>query len=1164
MIGSVSSGQNLNVKPVKVSNLNYDKCMIKIKHLGLKKANIRRTCRIMRVFFLFFMLGIGFCFSNNSYSQSTKISLNLKNKTVKQVFSEIEKNSEFIFFYQDDIIDVNRRVTVNADNETIEQVLDEILSATGNTYFVSDRSIYIIKKGSDDIAYEEDVVQQQKKQVSGKVVDKDGEAIIGANIVEKGTTNGTVTDVDGRFSLSVGNDAVLQISYIGYLTKELLIDKNSNSKVDVVLQEDTQSLEELVVVGYGTQKKINMTGAVESIDVAKVSESRPVTSLSAGLSGLSSGLYVNQGGAQPGSDGATLLIRGQGTLNDSSPLVIIDGMEGNMNNLNPQDVETISILKDAASSSIYGSRAANGVILITTKKGKAGSLKMNYNAFFSSVKPSNLIETVSNYADYMELINEGYKNTDPNAKQIFSQEMIDLWRENEKGDQLKYPNTDWTKEVFQNNLIQNHNLSFSGGTEKIRFYGSVAYLNNPGIIERSTYERFTGRLNLDADIKPWLTLGMNVNGIVGNTDIGTQSISSVFTYAAASSPGMVLRAPDGRYGSKNNPEESSQLNNVLAILNNKDGEIKNKRFTGRLFGALRPIKGLSLEGSFNFNFTDRVESTRPVFNDLWDFLTDQIVESGGGETYVNNTDVQDEFYTMDVVAKYENTLFDKLNYNIMLGASQESYKWWSLTGRRYDLIDMSLKVLNAAVGDANAWGSADDWAMRSYFTRLNLNWDEKYLFEFNLRRDGSSRFNKTNRWGTFPSFSGGWRINKEGFMEDIHMIDNLKLRFSWGALGNNSVGNYEYQSLYTDMNYILNNQVIVGFGQSSLANANLTWESTYVSNIGIDFGLLKNKLTGSVDIFDKTTKNILINLPAPLVVGNYSIPKQNSASVRNRGIELSLGWNDRIDDFQYYIGGNFTYIDNKIVKFKGEEKSISDTNLLLEGYPINVQYVLAVDRILQTEEDMAIVQKMIDNAPLDEDGKKRNPFAAYGKPELGDFLYKDMNNDGIINDDDRYMVGHGTAPRITYGVNMGFDWKNIDFAILIQGNAGLKVHWSDMYYRPVVNWGYQINKEIAEGRWYEGRTDATYPRLLNDSKTINMRPSDFWVQDKSYMRLKNIQLGYTIPKEISGKLSLESARIYGSMENYFTFTKYKGFDPEVSGTNYPTLKQVLFGVNLTF
>lgn len=1016
-----------------------------------------------------------------------------------------------------------------------------------------------------------------QQTVKGKVVDESGNPISSATVQVKGTNIGTKTENDGSFELTgVSNNATLQISSVGYTTKDIVI--QGNDFLTITLDPSSTDLEAVVVVGFGTQRKENLTGAVASIQMSDVVESRPITSLSAGLAGQAPGLSVTQGSGRPGSDGGTLRVRGQGTLNNANPLVVIDGVVGDMNLINPQDVESISVLKDAASASIYGSRAANGVILITTKRGRNNEFKVIYNNYFSSQKPSNVMTMVSNYANYMELINEGYKNGDPNANPIFSQEKIDLWRNNENGDPLLYPNVDWVESLFQNKISQNHNLSFTGGSDKIKFFGSYGLLDNPGIVEQATYKRHTGRINLEADIKPWISLGANINGVVSKTMIGTNLINDVFLYAAASTPGMVLRSPDGRFGAPNNPEDDPQSNNILHRLYAQKGDINKNRFVSRFFAKLKPIKGLTVEGSYTYTYNDDFIYSQPVFNDRWNFLTNSIASAGTGRSSVTNQSVKTYRYYMDGVAKYENSAADnRLKYEVMVGASQEYLKDGWFSASKLDLIDPSLSVLNAATMDASASGNITDWAMRSFFGRLNLSWDDKYLLEANLRTDGSSRFmSGKSRWGTFPSASVGWKISSEDFY-DVNWMPTLKFRASYGSLGNNGtiddvffynsgINNYEYQTLYSSANYILNNQLFVGFAQTGLSNSLLTWESTNVFNLGLDFDLFDYKLGGSIDVFDKTTNNILINLPAPMVVGDASIPRTNAAKVRNRGIETNLTYRDQIgDDFKFNIGGNFTFIDNKVLKFKGDDRSISGSNLLQEGYAINTQYILLTDRIIQTDSDLQLVEDMINNAPIDPSTNQQvNPFAAYGKPEKGDLLYIDSNGDGILNDDDRVPVGHGTAPRINYGFNVGFDYKGFDFNVFLQGSAGNKVVYTDLHYTPTVRWGYQLNKEIIDGRWTEGRTDATYPRLLPYTDTRNNKNSDFWLQSKAYMRVKNIQLGYTFPNHLTERIAVQNLRVFGSMENFWTFTNYKGFDPEVSGTNYPTMKQVVFGIGLTF
>jgi TonB-linked SusC/RagA family outer membrane protein len=1017
---------------------------------------------------------------------------------------------------------------------------------------------------------------QQPLSVSGAVVDVNGDPLPGVNVTVKGTMTGVISNASGNYTVTVPNrDAVLVFSFVGYATQEVTV--GDRTDIPVTLAEIAQEIEEVVVVGYGVQKKVNLTGAVSSVDMRKMTENRPVTSLSAGLAGLAAGVFVNQTSGRPGYEGATIRIRGQGTLNNSDPLVVIDGVVGNMNDINPQDVESISILKDAASSSIYGSRAANGVILVATRKGREGTANVTYNGYMAAQNVANKLNIVSNYADYMELYNEGMKNS--GLTPVFSQAKIDEWRRAGDSDPVKYPNTDWQDEAFRQGWLQNHTISISGGTDKIRYFVSGNYLQNPGLMENSGYDRISVRANLDANVKPWLTIGVNAYGYRGKADLGQDDENKGWAYLLATTPGMCLRAPDGRYGGVNNSEDDVQsaTNNILRVLNSAKGDRTTNKIVSRFFGQLKPMKGLSIEGSFTYDFANTYHYYQPVFIDLWNFYENVIQTSGTGRTSVSNGDEKWVRQQMDGIARYE-TNVGRLNIHAMLGASQESYRYNWFTASKLDLTAPELTELNAATADASAGGNYTNWAMHSYFGRLALNWAEKYLLEANLRIDRSSRFAPgSTRSGIFPSFSAGWRLSEEAFLQEVSWLDNLKLRLSYGGLGNNTMGNkrdddgnYSWQQFYMAQNYVLNNAVQIGFAQTALSNALLTWETTYVSNAGVDFGLLRSRLNGSIDLFVKNTAGILIDLPAPLVHGNASIPRKNAAEVRNAGIEMNLTWNDKIGKVGYSVGGNFSYIKNKVTKFKGSEPSISGTDMILEGEPINVQYVLPVDRLVQTDEDLAAVQAMIDNNP--------DAFASYKRPEKGDFLYKDVSGvgadglpdgipDGKITDADRVKIGNGTNPVVTYGFHFGLNWNGFDFSCLLQGVGGLTVYWGGQdaaAFWPQVRRGNQLNKTITDGRWYKDRTDAIYPRLLEFSDNRNRVPSDFWLQDKSYMRVKNIQLSYTLPRRLSQKILLETFRIYAGIDNALTFTQYQGLDPEVTGTKYPTIRTTTFGVSLTF
>lgn len=1016
----------------------------------------------------------------------------------------------------------------------------------------------------------------QQKAIKGRVLDAFGEPIIGANVMVKGTVNGVITDIDGNFTLeNVSPGSTLQVSYIGYITQEMKVTGGS-ADLKITLKEDAQALDEVVVVGYGSEKKVNLTGSVNNINMADLTESRPITDVSQGLAGMAAGVQVTSSSNKPGDNTASIMIRGQGTLNNSAPLVIIDGVEGALNSVQPQDIESLSVLKDAASSAIYGSRAANGVILITTRTGKQGKAKVEYNGYISWESVGKTFDLVSNYADYMELINEGLGNS--KLPTTYSTKSIELWRANEGKDALQYPNTNLMDAMFQTSLSQNHNVSVSGGSEKIRFFTSFGFLDNPGVMENSGYKKSQARVNLDMDVTSWLKLGANINGYVASTEPGTDKMEDIFKYASATSPGMVFRAPDGRFGATNNGEDDPQnaANNPIYRLYKTDGENLERHVKARFYGTLTPVKGLTLTGSYNYMFRNKTSDSKPIFLEQWNFLNETITSTGIGKTSFMNNDYKWTNYSMDATANYQNKV-SKLEYSAMVGASQEMfrYKWFKTT--KQDLIDPGLGSLNGAVGAAESSGNMVEWVMRSYFGRIKLNWDNKYLVEANLRADGSSRFLKDNRWGYFPSASAAWRVSEEPFIKDFAekiTLSNLKLRASYGMLGNNALrgknsdieGNYDAQALYGASNYVLNGNVATGLAMLAIPNGNLTWEKTKMFNVGVDFSFLTNRLTGTLEYFNKKTEDILIDLPAPLVNGNASIPRQNAGIVVNKGVEISLGWQDKIRDFSYYVNGNVTFIKNKVTKFKGDESAITNAKMIKEGYAINVQYGYVVDRIVQTDEDLAYVQQLIANTPIDPaTGKPKKTFPS-NTPELGDLLYKDTNNDGVINDDDRKVIGNGATPKATFGLNLGGAYKGFDISVLLQGVVGVETYWLDNYFRPSVRHSYQLNKKIADGRWHKDIApgEAKYPRLLEFNDNRNTLISDFWIQNRSFLKIKNIQMGYSFTKTAFPSLPIDRIRIYGSLENFFTFTKYDGLDPEVDGVDYPAMKQAVIGINLSF
>lgn len=931
-----------------------------------------------------------------SYAQNNRVTLSVKQATLRLVFSQIEKQTTYRVSSLDADLDNRADITMNVKKANINTVMARCLKGRSLTYRIVNSNLIVVTRKDAPQAQPKKVVPVSTDQpnitVKGQVSDENGEPIIGAGILIKGTSKGTISDDKGRFTITAPKGSVLTISYIGYFQQNVKV--HGSAPLFVTLRENANTLDEVVAVGYADQKKIDMTGSVETLDMNKVMENRPITNATQALEGAVAGLQVSGANFEPGQEKIDFAVRGVGTLNNSAPLVIIDGAEGDLADINPQDIDNISVLKDAASAAIYGSRAANGVILVTTKKGVAGRVRVSYNGYVTFQSINKILTPVSNYADYMELINEGQENSGMGAR--FTQDRIDEWRN--ATDRQLYPNQDWVDALFDTGVSTGHTVSVNGGSKAMRLFASVGYSDKDGVIENAGATQYTGTMNLDADVNKWLSLGLHVNASSETSEPGHFALSTVWALAGSSTPGMLFRSADGRLciGSNSQENSSANWNNPLRQLHSVDGYTRYSSLRPRLSFTIKPLKGLKIAGSYTLDFLNRDAKNKPLFPEAWDLQANQNVATVG-RTRVYNSCRRQHHYTNDLTVTYENSLFNhRFKYKAMVGVSNEEYRTEDYDVKKYDLIDPSLDVINAAYGDVGASGTSTEWAMRSFFGRINLNWRKRYLMELNMRADGSSRFAKGHRWGYFPSISVGWRINQEKFMKGAlgGKLSNLKLRFSYGKLGNNAVGNYDYQSVYTSgfaNDYVLNNTFVIGLAQTRIPNPHLTWESTQVTNVGLDFGFFKNKLTGTIEYFNKFTKNILISLPQPAVHGSASLPKTNSAQVTNNGLEVTLNWRDHIGNFTYGVKSNFTYVKNNVTKFKGKDlggMSLNGAYAVWEGHSINALYTLVVDRIIQTDEDLAIVQKMIDNAPTDANGKKRNPFAAFGTPQKGDLLYK--------------------------------------------------------------------------------------------------------------------------------------------------------------------------------
>lgn len=1066
-------------------------------------------------------------------------------------------------------------------------------------------------------------IQQAKITVTGTITDKEG-PIIGANIIEKGTTNGTVTDLDGGYSISVASNATIIISYIGYDNQEIAV--NGRTTINATMSEDTQALDELVVVGYGVQKKVNLTGSVASVNFDEMAQSRPVTSVSSALSGVLPGVSVMQGSGQPGSDGATIRIRGIGTFNDSAPLVLIDGVEGVMDAVSPLDIESISVLKDASSGAIYGSRAANGVILITTKKGNKGKVNVNYSGRLSFAKPTNLIEQVTNYADYMEYMNESYTNIGSNPH--FAKTTIDLWREKEKDpnalnehgvpNYVAFPNTDWQKAIFTNGMVHDHNVSLNGGGEKMRFLLSAGYLENQGLVENTGIDKYSLRINLEANPTKWLRVGTRTFASQEDKDPG--NFSDANNYLRQTTPGLYPRW-NGKNGFPEAPEESATANSLFSFLNNRDGQLKKTRFNTTLFNQITFIDGLTWD--FSINYQRRWDEERTWTNGAAGEKvrhSDGVVMSPPVDPSQMSTSFYDYGnwqYTLDNLINYSKTFNQDHDFSGLLGYTENYYYQYSNSATKKGLIDQNVNVPSSATEMIGISGSSTDRASRSIFGRLNYAYKSKYLFEANYRYDGNSRFHREYRWGGFPGVSAGWRISEEDFMASTRdWIDNLKVRASYGELGNaggDNIGNYEYQATYGLTNYSIGGLQNQGLASTMIANSLLTWEASTTTDIGFDLNMLKNRLSFEFDYYNKKTTGILYSPNIYLTMGMQNAPRLNIAELTNRGVEFNIGWRDRIGDFSYNINANVSYNHDQITKYKGEleagwvtndkgervwksnigDVSTGSTSRKIEGKKNDEYYLLnvyngtgkgfaadginggPVDGMIRTEGDMDWLKAMI------AEGYTFMPNKTVGKTKIwyGDHIYADSNGDGTYGSaDDNQFLNSSKNPKFIFGGQLGAGWKGVDFSMNWAGVSGRKIYWGPTtgYNNSSMRVGVALGKEIADNHYFydpenpnDPRTNinAKYARLVNGESGFqsNTGGSTLYLFNGDYLKIKNITIGYTLPKNIVNRVATENIRIYFSGENLFTFTKFPGQDPELnSPAEYTSTKLFAFGLNVTF
>ena len=1000
----------------------------------------------------------------------------------------------------------------------------------------------------------------QQGMITGIVKDVNGEPIIGASVKVQGTTVGTITDLDGKFSVKASSGAVLQVSYIGYVTEKIQV--GNRTGLTITLKEDSHLVDEVVVVGYGTQKKVNLTGSVEAVsgkDLAK----RPVMNTMSALQGMASGVTVTSTSGQPGKEDESIMIRGIGTLNNSNPLVLIDGVASSVNAVNPQDIESISILKDASSAAIYGSRAANGVVLITTKRAEEGKLRISFNSNVGLQKMTEQPKFLG-AIDYMELYDLANSNDTRNMNTgaaggvIYGEDYIANYKAKMNQDPYNYPNTDWQAITYKEPAIQHmHNLTLSGGTEKLRALASLNYTDQEGVFPDTYMKRYSVRVNTDYKFNDKLSAGIDISGRHSVVSEPGSDVASIIGAVRRTAPIYPWVTPNG------NPAYVQIGANTWALSQEKlKGYNRNwyQEAVVNMKVAYSPIKEIRLDVSYSpkFNF-----DSNKVYNNIVPFYD---VDDNPVTTVQKRALVQRRNYTFNDDFKFLINFdkdFHKHSIQLLAGFQQITYYGENLYGRRegsefnYDQI-ASFPVVNQSTD-----GNASEMALQSFFGRLNYDYAGKYLFEANVRYDGSSRFAKGNRWGLFPSFSAGWRISEENFMKNIKWLSNAKLRASWGQLGNQEVGSYYPFSM--DINLaepvVFNGKVVQGYAARDYAFRDISWETTTMTNVGIDLGFFNNKLNFTFDYYVRKTRDILMNLDIPSFMGYNNSPLRNAGVVENKGWELSLAFNDRIGDFSYRISANLSDVKNEIKDMKGIVNNFDDLYTNRAGYSINSIWGLEADGLFASFNDA-----------------RSYPVTQFGNLQGGDIKYKDQptidtdgdgipdTGDGQITSEDYVVIGN-TIPRYTYSFNLAAEYKNFDIELFFQG-----VGKRDGYLRDDLAWAFNNGAKVQQWQkdnmWKEGDTKSKYPRMFISSAN-NIKPSTYWLQDASYLRLKNLQIGYTIPRKILSHTFLDGVRVYFSAQNLFTFDKMtEGYDPEQHPTkaqnSVPLLKTYSFGINVNF
>ncbi len=1111
--------------------------------------DLTKLIRIMKLTSFLIFFAVAQVFALNTYAQSARLSLDMKGVTVKDVLFEIEESSEFYFIYSNKLIDVERKLDVNVNNEKIEHVLDQIFEGENVKYTINDRQIILRPEGMQLLKSGD--IFRQAQTVTGVVKSETGETLPGVTVLIKGTTVGTITDVDGKYTINVENKTqVLVFSFVGMASQEIVV--GDQTEISVVMQSESIGIDEVVAIGYGTIKKSDLTGAVASVQGDNLAK-RSTQQLSTAMQGQMAGVQITRSSGAPGAS-ATVRVRGITTLSNNDPLVIVDGVPSSLNDVVTADVETMTVLKDAASAAIYGSRAAAGVILITTKRAKQNQFSFDYNYEYAIDKPTAQPKN-GDVIDWMNIQNEVKWNdgaSDPYSQ--YSQETINSWLSNNATDPWHYPNTDWVDLLLKKTTShEQHTLSVTGGTEKLRTKSTFNYQKGNGYYMNKSYERFSGRINNDYQITDWLSANFDLD-FSKSTSVSPSQINAIY-WAYLIAPYYPAFWEDGRYA------DTKDGGNALAALEQgRTNDVDYYKFGGKAQFDVTPMEGLKLTAIFapRYTFTKGKRFTRavPLYyeNGSTIFMQSHRVTSLDESRNDNNS------FTYQFYGNYQKKLGDH-SFSAMVGYEGFSYKWENLGASRTNYLLDTYPYLNIGPEDYQYnSGKAGHNAYQSVFGRLMYSFRNKYMLQGNVRSDGSSRFSKDYRWGTFYSASAGWVMSEESWFKN-DVVDYLKLRGSVGQLGNERIGSeFPYQAAMNFGNSYMYDKAsstvtaVQNAAQYYYAFEDITWETTTTYGGGLDFHLFENRLRFAGDYYYKKTSNMLLELGFPSYAG-FSAPQQNAGDMHTRGWDLELSWADNLGDFWYNVSANLSDYRSKM-GYLGDKRTINGNQIYEEGSYFNEWFMYKTDGLFQTDADL-----------YDAEGNKYPTLTANDK--AGNIKYVDTDGNGTINSDDKVLLGN-SLPEYLYGGNIAMGWKGFDFNLSFQGIGHQRVLFNSAWIQPLKEqWG-AVPELLLGDYWSQHNTEeqnleAKYPRLTYTNTTNTYSGSDYWLFNGGYFRVKNITLGYTLPNDLMRKVKVKDMRLYLSVNDLPAISNFpNGWDPEVGSSSDFISTSFILGVNVKF